>query len=323
MTPAPLPDRSLQPSVWTRKRRHGKLPHAVILLVAVASLPVIAALVGCAALKDNEQIIRVRTARNSAAAARMTLAGVKALHEADIDRAMEKFLAAVDADEDYGPAHNNLGLMHYEQGNLYQAVLAFERAMELMPQDPAVYYNLGLTLETAGKVHEAMDLYWQAVEMDPVNPNFLGNLVRLRVRLGESDPTLVTQLQDLILIETRPKWRRWADRQLALNYNPALDRGPDPPDFDANESSSEELDLDAAVKSKIIELSSPSIGEDRRPPPPPANLPPPQPSSSIRELVDPPAAIRALKGVRYRFGSLGNGPSATSAVQVVAGASVT
>ena len=74
----------------------------------------------------------------------------------------------------YGPAHNNLGLMHYEQGNYYQAVLAFEQAMDLMPQDPTVLNNLGLTLEAAGKIHEALDLYMQAAEMDPVNPNLPG-----------------------------------------------------------------------------------------------------------------------------------------------------
>ena len=189
-------------------------------------------MVGCASLKDgNESIIHVQAAQDPAKAIRLTLVGVKAMQSGDIDRAAEKFVAAVEADEMYGPAHNNLGLLHYEQGNLYQAVLAFEQAMELMPQDPIVYYNLGLTLESSGKVHEAMDLYWQAVEMDPVNPHFLGNLVRLKVRLGEEGPELITQLQDLILIETRPDWRHWADRQLALVSNDSLDRGPETPEF--------------------------------------------------------------------------------------------
>lgn len=226
----------------------------------------IASLVGCASLREREQIIRVQSAQNPVEAARLTLLGVKALHHGEIDRATAKFLSAVAADETYGPAHNNLGLLHYEQGNLYLAVLAFEQALDLMPQDPAVYYNLALTLESAGKTFEAMDLYTQAVEMDPTNPQLLGNLVRLRVRLGEDDPTLVTQLQDLILIETRPDWRRWADRQLALTYNITLDRGPAAPDFNTGgDRDRQSVDDEAVLQSKIIELT-PDVGNaiDRR-----------------------------------------------------------
>ena len=160
---------------------------------------------GCASLRDHQEaVIRVESKRSTDKAQRLTLAGVKAMNTGHIDYAFDKFMEAVAADETYGPAHNNLGLLHYDQGELYDAVLSFERASELMPGDPIVFYNLGLALEAAGRVHEAMDLYWQAVEMDPTNPNFLGNLVRLRVRLGENSPEVVAQLQDLILIETHP-----------------------------------------------------------------------------------------------------------------------
>ena len=99
--------------------------------------------VGCASLKDtNESIIRVHSGQDTGKASRLTLSGVKAMETGYLDHAAEKFLGAVRADESYGPAHNNLGLLHYERGNFYQAVLAFERAMELMPHDPVVYYNL-------------------------------------------------------------------------------------------------------------------------------------------------------------------------------------
>lgn len=209
---------------------------------------------GCASLiGPNESIVRVAAAQDTAKAARLTRLGMRAIEQGDIETASLNFLDAVAADESFGPAHNNLGLLHYDAGNLYQAVLAFETAMELMPHDPTVFYNLGLTLEAAGKVHEAMDLYWQAVEMEPENPIFLGNLVRLRVRLGESGPELTTQLQDLVLIETRPDWRRWADRQLALDQNPLLDRGPDPPDLGS--STKNEQETVPATNDSIIDLT--------------------------------------------------------------------
>lgn len=211
---------------------------------------------GCAAWRNgNEKIVRIQATQNPDKAARLTQVGIKALAAGNTELASNKFLAAIDADMAYGPAHNNLGLMHYEQGNLYQAVLAFEEAMNLMDQDPTVLYNLAITLEAAGKVHEALDLYMQAVEMDPVNPNFLGNLVRLRIRMGDNDPTLVAQLQDLILIETRAEWRSWADSQLALNFNPLLDRGPDTPEFDLNTENEKVKDKNRDVDDQIIDLT--------------------------------------------------------------------
>ncbi len=213
-----------------------------------------ATVVGCASLTGrNESIIQVETSRDAVKAKRLTLAGVKAMNTGHLDYAFDRFMEAVAVDETYGPAHNNLGLLHYDQGELYDAVLSFERASELMPTDPIVFYNLGLALEAAGRVHEAMDLYWQAVEMDPTNPNFLGNLVRLRVRLGENSPEVIAQLQDLVLIETRPEWRRWADRQLALNMNPMLDRGPAPFEFDTGQQ--RESNGEPASVKRVIDLT--------------------------------------------------------------------
>ena len=143
--------------------------------------------------------------------------------------------------------------MHYEQGNLYQAVMAFEQAREFLPHDPSVVYNLALALESAGRSDEALDLYYAANSMDQANPIYLGNLVRLRVRLGEHDELLERQLKDLVLIETRPQWRRWADVQLGLTTNLALDRGPETPEFD---SSNDEPEIDENdIQDKIIDLT--------------------------------------------------------------------
>ncbi|MEL7337069.1 MAG: tetratricopeptide repeat protein [Planctomycetota bacterium] len=210
--------------------------------------------------RSNESIVRVQTAEgqsgsgNAPRAGRLTLAGIRALHKREIHLAEKKFREAIRADFSYGPAHSNLGLMHYEQGNLYQAVIAFEQARELLPNDPSVLYNLALALESAGRTDEALDLYYQANEMDPVNPIFLGNLVRLKIKLGERDEFLQHQLRELVLIETRPDWRRWADRQLGLNLNLSLDRGPATPDLESTVRDSRERD-DSEFESKIIDLT--------------------------------------------------------------------
>ena len=218
---------------------------------------------GCAALTDrnSESIIRVQSNVDPVKAQRLTLAGVSAMEKGKLEYAYDKLIAAIEADGDYGPAHNNIGLLHYDEGNLYPAILAFERAMELMPQNPTVYYNLGLTLEAAGKLAEALELYWQAYEMDATEPHYLGNLVRLRVRLGENGPDVVSQLQDLILIENRPDWKRWADKELALDLNVALDRGPETPDFNSSDSDDERTAGERKrAPSRVIDLTP----EDQR-----------------------------------------------------------
>ena len=242
---------------------------------------------GCASFRDHQEtVIRVDSKRNTVKAQRLTLAGVTAMNTGHIDYAFDKLMAAVAADESYGPAHNNLGLLHYDQGELYDAVLSFERASELMPGDPIVFYNLGLALESAGRVHEALDLYWQAVEMDPTNPNFLGNLVRMRVRLGENSPEVVTQLQDLVLIETRADWRKWADNQLALNMNDALDRGPDAPEFEMD--SARDRDEASSRMKSVIDLT-PTAKSARPPVPSPPDPAPPrlEPDRASEELPAP------------------------------------
>ena len=151
---------------------------------------------GCTSLQNKQEaVIKVETKRKTALANRLTYAGIRALNKQHIDIAAKRFRDAIEADYAYGPAHNNLGLMHYEQGNLYQAIMAFEQAREFLPNDPAVVYNLGLALESAGRTDEAIELYYTANQMDRANPNYLGNLVRLRVRLGEHDDLLAATTQ--------------------------------------------------------------------------------------------------------------------------------
>ncbi|MEM9588664.1 MAG: tetratricopeptide repeat protein [Planctomycetota bacterium] len=218
----------------------------VLLLLATAG--------GCAVFDpagmdgSDDSTVAVRVDGRTAKAKRLTNVGLRAMKHGKVDLATTKFISAVRADPMYGPAHNSLGLLHYDQGNLFQAILSFEKAMEAMPYHAAACYNLALSLEAAGRVYEAMDLYLQAVEMEPANPHYLGSLVRLKVRLGEHDELLVHQLQNLVLIETRPEWRAWADRQLALPLNAMLDRGPESPDLDeVNSQRDQALDPEGII----------------------------------------------------------------------------
>lgn len=119
-------------------------------------------------------------------------------------------LRAVETDPVYGPAHNDLGLIYYRTDRLYQAAWELELASRQMPHQPEPLNNLGLVLERAGKLDEAMADYSQAVKLDPNSADYLGNLARVRVRLGLRDEQTRRILRELLLKDSRPQWRQWA-----------------------------------------------------------------------------------------------------------------
>ena len=55
--------------------------------------------------------------------------------------------------------HYYLGLVHAEEKNIDEAVLAFEKAIELEPLNQRYYYNLGLILQQNGRSDEAEQVF--------------------------------------------------------------------------------------------------------------------------------------------------------------------
>lgn len=152
--------------------------------------------------------------------------GVKHYQRGELPLAAMAFEQSIVANPTNAAAHNNLGLVRYEQHQLFHAATHFESAAELRPSDPRPLNNLGMTLEAGGKGVEAIEYYLLANELAPTDPLYLGNLIRTRIRLGETDESVIAQLKELRFVESRPEWIEWIDRQLALELNPYLDRGP-------------------------------------------------------------------------------------------------
>ncbi len=191
------------------------------------------AVFGCAPFRSHDNVTRhVDPPRHLAEAQRRTREGVVAVRAGDLDGAAQAFDAAIRSDPTFGRAHNNRGLVHLHRDEIDLAIDSFERAMEFLPGDPRVIYNLAVALESAGKRHDAADLYRRAAESEPTNPVYLASLVRVRARLGDESPAsreqpaIRDQLEKLLVIETRPRWRRWAEEQLAWSPAPGSVRVP-------------------------------------------------------------------------------------------------
>ncbi|WP_168564810.1 tetratricopeptide repeat protein [Crateriforma spongiae] len=179
--------------------------------------------------------------------------GVKHYRHGKLDLAERDFIHAVELDPTHGRAHNNLGLVYFEQHRLARAASAFDTAVMLRPEDPTPLNNLGMALEAGGRAGEAIEFYAAAAQLSPDEPKYLGNLVRSKVRMGDRGELVHAQLQQLAMIEYRPDWLRWVHDQLALDFNPLLDRG-NPNDSDgwnslsaSNEGPRDEEDAGSVV----------------------------------------------------------------------------
>lgn len=131
------------------------------------------------------------------------------------ERAEELLGAALTADIFFGPAHNNLGVLHLNAGRLYEAAEEFEWARKLMPGHPDPRMNLALTLEQAGKTDQAIQTYRTALEVWPGHIGAVQALARIEVTSGRESAELREWLDQIAVQGETDHWRDWANGQLA------------------------------------------------------------------------------------------------------------
>jgi len=245
---------------------------------------------GCALFDAAEQeIIRIDANHDRRIAEKANAMGLHWLEYGDSVLATHAFEKAVAADSRYGPAHNNLGQIYFDGLDMYQAAVAFDRAAQLMPDNPIPQNNLGLALETGGKLEHAIGHYQRAYELDPTNAEFLGNLIRVRMRLDPWDESVVGHLRELRFIETRPEWIDWIEEQLKIRHNPMLDRGPPGPDLSGFGDSDDVTTESGRRENRIIEELPPldASGAEPIPDPPAPELPWLSPAEETVPQQDP------------------------------------
>jgi Tfp pilus assembly protein PilF len=136
---------------------------------------------------------------------------------ADVEKQLRQALAT---DVRFGPAHHSLGVLYTWQKKLYLAAWEFEYAARLMPDRFEPLNNLGLVYESVGKYEQAKSYYLLAREKSPNSPDVVGNLARANFRSGESVDEMRPLLEDVMTMDSRPEWRRWAAELLGLNPPP-------------------------------------------------------------------------------------------------------
>lgn len=163
--------------------------------------------------KSQYQTIVSNPFRDGEKAEHETARGIRHLEAGRLERAEKAFKDALEADVSYGPAHNNLGHIYMLQGRFYLAAWEFEYANRLMPDRIEPLVNLGLVYEQVGRLDRAHEFFRTAQTLAPQDPEVLANLARCRI-LQEQTGDLPQLLSELLLYETRPDWRSWAEEQL-------------------------------------------------------------------------------------------------------------
>lgn len=176
---------------------------------------------GCALFSPNREVyetIRANPHHKTGLARKLNDQAIGQLDDGNPSLAMTTLNRALIADVTFGPAHNNLGRIHFEEGDFYLAAWEFEYAARLMPNNPEPINNLGLVYETAGRLAEACVQYAAACDLAPDHPEFRGNLVRAKLRQGCVDDTVIEGLREIVLKDPRDDWREWAEELLHTRY---------------------------------------------------------------------------------------------------------
>jgi tetratricopeptide (TPR) repeat protein len=80
---------------------------------------------------------------------------------------------------------SHLGLAFQNNHESKKAMLSYQRARELNPENLQAWFNGGMIQQEEGMLHPALQCYLRAIELDPEQPKIWCNLGALQFQLGE------------------------------------------------------------------------------------------------------------------------------------------
>ncbi len=142
----------------------------------------------------------------------------------DPDRAIELYRRALSLDDTLQNAWNNLGTLLMDRGLYADAVGAFQRASQLVPNDPRPEYNIGIAYQRNGWGEEAFRHFANAIDRDASHLPSMRGYVRAAEMTGRADNRLLEVIQRATLMETDAAWKDYLLRQ-RYRVEAIMDRG--------------------------------------------------------------------------------------------------
>ncbi|HEX8367655.1 MAG TPA: protein kinase [Pyrinomonadaceae bacterium] len=95
------------------------------------------------------------------------------------DKAIETYTLAIELNPNDYAIYNNRGAAYHATGEFQKAIADYTRAAELNPYHFSAYNNRGAAYEDIGNIEQAIDDYRKALELDPENKLAKDNLKRI------------------------------------------------------------------------------------------------------------------------------------------------
>jgi tetratricopeptide (TPR) repeat protein len=106
------------------------------------------------------------------------------LAQGRVDEAIIQFQKALEINPYSADAHNNLGYSLFQKGRVNEAIAHFQRALEIKPDYAETHNNLGYSLLRKGRVNEAIAHFQRALEIKPDDAETHNNLGYSLLRKG-------------------------------------------------------------------------------------------------------------------------------------------
>jgi tetratricopeptide (TPR) repeat protein len=129
---------------------------------------------------------------------------IKAWRRGDIARAGQLALEATVADEDNAKAYHVLGMALERMGHQHKALVTYQRAFELDPEDPELLINLGLIAWNMKQIDGAAKMFSLYIDACPDSPLGYNNLGSVLCDLGEPDRAIETLRNAIFRMPSEP-----------------------------------------------------------------------------------------------------------------------
>jgi len=137
-----------------------------------------------------QRIVRDPSEDRGHKAPALNLLGLILFDQRKYDEAVIKYQKAIELDPEHAsPAYNNWGLLLNDQNKYDEAAARYRKAIELDPKYAPTYGNLGLVLYVQERYNEAAAMYRKAIELDPKDPDAyrdLGDVLEAQEKYDEA-----------------------------------------------------------------------------------------------------------------------------------------
>jgi tetratricopeptide (TPR) repeat protein len=116
-----------------------------------------------------------------------------------VEEAMTHYRLAIQLDPKDAKAHTNLGLALADKGQVEEAIQHYLKAIALDPKDATTHFNLGNALKAKGQVDDAIACYRQAIALDPKDAQAHFNLGNTLYAKGKVDDAIACYRQAIAL----------------------------------------------------------------------------------------------------------------------------